>query len=104
MDKITAVELAAAYIEKQGFELITQSGQSEARYLKRPGVADRLRVAAHACHHSFGVAANLTIDYRETWERDEKRVAWIRSEADLYRACDDLIAEYDNNAEDEEAE
>lgn len=98
MDKYTAVETAAAYIESKGFEFVARSSLSEARYFKRAGMADNLRVAAHPCRHGFKIAANLTIDYRGADERDEKTVSWIRSTADLYRECDDLIAEYDANA------
>jgi hypothetical protein len=102
MNKIDAVEAAAAYIEAKGFEFAARSNLSEARYFRRPGYTSTLRVAAHECRHRDQIAANLTIDYKEAWERDEQRVAWISNLAALHRACDDLIDEYDFNAEEDD--
>lgn len=102
MDKYEAVQIANDYIQAKGFEIAAYSGLSEAIYLRRPNYSESLRIAAHACRHPFGVAAKLTIDYREAWERDEQRVAWIGSVNDLHQECDLAIAEYDANAEPDE--
>ena len=103
MDKTTAVRKAAAYIESKGFETDGVSSLGDAIYLNRPGKSARLRIASYA-HKHFDIAAYLIIDYREAWERDEQRVAWIGSDADLFAECDRVIAEYDANADDFEDE
>lgn len=104
MDKFTAVDKASAYIEANGFKCTARSNLSEATYFCRAGRSQTLRVAAHACRHPFNVASQLTIEYREAWERDENRVAWIGSETDLFDACEAAIAEYDASEEDEDDE
>lgn len=99
MNKTEAVQKAAAYIESKGFVAEGNSSLGDAIYLARPGKSARLRVASYE-HKHFDVASYLTIEYREAWERDEQRVAWISSDAVLFAECDRVIAEYDENADD----
>jgi hypothetical protein len=67
---LQAVEIARDHIMARGFKLETTSNLSEAVYLSYPGYSDNLRVAAHGCRHSCGVAYSLEFTYKTDQERD----------------------------------
>jgi antibiotic biosynthesis monooxygenase (ABM) superfamily enzyme len=104
MNKYQACAIARRIVESQGFICDGVSSQSEASYWRLPGYIVTLRIAAHACRHGYGVAAWLTFDYREAWERDEERLAWISDEEEVEMAVTDAIADYMRDAEREDEE
>lgn len=60
MDAHTAVKVAVAYLEGNGFEVVGVSGQGDAYYLARPGHSERLRVGSYAHRHMDDVTV-LTV-------------------------------------------
>lgn len=99
MNKYEAVELAGKMLLERGFRRHTISNQSEAEYWIYPGRSETLRVAAHKCRHPFGVAATLTFEYRESWERDEDRLAYPSDESEIVEEVNLAVERYLASAE-----
>ena len=99
-NSIEAINIAADFIEAQGFEMTGMSNISEAVYLTRPGFSGALRLAAHGCRHRSGVVAGI-----EMFDDDDRFPPTFGynitgySRADIEDLAAEAIAVYDAKAE-----